>query len=222
MRAPSRMSASAPVTSAPARAGWPRMPWSAGSELSTTSTAEAPKATARAQISEPIEPPPPVTMTRRPERKRSRRGRSMATVGRRSRSSISRGASSASRMPSPRLTTRASGRPRRRARAMRSSGSASGASALGVATRRRTGWPRSASAPITRSRSAKPPSTGTPRIICPASSARGDRMPLGESFFTEPDSMARSSTSMSPPRPRSSVGTVAARALDWREREYFR
>ncbi len=61
----------------------------------------------------------------------------MATVGRSSRSSISRGASSASRIPSPRLVTRASGRPSRRARAIRSSGSDSGARALGVATRRR-------------------------------------------------------------------------------------
>ncbi len=59
-------------------------------------------------------------------------------------------------------------------------------------------------------------------MYCPASLPRGDRMPRGESFFTAPVSIARSSTSMSDPRPSSRVGTVAAFAFDWRDRVYFR
>ena len=46
---------------------------SAGSEFSTTSSRAAPKATRRSQISEPIEPPPPVTITALPLTKLSSR-----------------------------------------------------------------------------------------------------------------------------------------------------
>ena len=63
-------------------AGFSRMWCSEGSELSTIEKIAAPRTPPRAaQISEPIEPPPPVTSTRLPWMKRSRRARSICTVG---------------------------------------------------------------------------------------------------------------------------------------------
>ena len=170
----------------------------------------APKATARAQISEPIEPPPPVTRTRLPRMNASSRARSICTVGRSSRSSISSGASSASRMPSPRLVTRDSGRPSRRARAMSSVGiappaRARSASRRGAGSRRRApGNP----APPGRDRR-RSPSTGTPRIDWPRSSSRCERMPFGWSFFARcrPRSRAAPPRCRSP-RPSSRVGVL--------------
>jgi len=61
----------------------------AGSELSIMSNSAAPRATTRAQISEPIEPPPPVTTTRLSLTKAASPLRSASTLGRNSRSSIS-------------------------------------------------------------------------------------------------------------------------------------
>jgi hypothetical protein len=47
--------------------------YSAGSEFSITSSRAAPNVTTRSQISEPIEPPPPVTITALPRTSASRR-----------------------------------------------------------------------------------------------------------------------------------------------------
>ena len=153
----------------------------------------APNATARAQISEPIEPPPPVTSTRLPRMKCSSRVRSICTVGRRSRSSISSGASSASRMPSPRLVTRDSGRPRRRARAMQHV-------RIGLRHQRAR---RRHEAPDRRRRArGNPARPDRDRRRCRAPARRGsigrDRRrgttgcPWAAIFLTVPDSMARS------------------------------
>ena len=149
---------------------------------------------------EPIEPPPPVTSTRLPRMKRSepRAGRS-ATVGRSSRSSISSGASSASRMPSPRLVT-----PRQRQAEPARAGDAACRDWLPAparsGSRRAAGsaMPRSWNSCTTCSRSAKVPSTGTPRIDWPRSSARGTTECLAAGSSSPCRiSMARSTTSTS-------------------------
>ena len=114
-----------------------------------------------------------------------------------------------------RLVTRTSGRPRRRARAISMSGLASGAKALGVATRRRIGTPRSWKSCTTWSRSAKVPRTGTPRIDWPRSSARYDRMPMGWIFFTEPRFDARAAS------PRCRCRARAAASACWRRAAGF-
>ncbi len=75
MRARSRTSAMRPVMSASDCLAFSASSTacSAGSEFSMTSRRAAPKVTSRSQISEPIEPPPPVTTTDLPLTKLSSR-----------------------------------------------------------------------------------------------------------------------------------------------------